>query len=146
MKTAIFVGSFNPFTIGHFNIVQRALPLFDKIVVGIGNNINKKYYFSANERFNTVKNIYQDNPKIEVKLYQTLTIDFAKENGAEYIIRSVRSVQDFEYEQNMAVINKKLAGIETILFFAEQNLRHVSSSMVRELLSFGKDASEFLPE
>jgi pantetheine-phosphate adenylyltransferase len=120
--------------------------LFDKIIIGIGNNINKECYFSANERLSAAKEIYRNNPKIEVKLYQNLTIDFATENSAKYVIRSVRSIQDFEYEQNMALVNKKLSDIETILLFAEQNIQHISSSMVRELLSFGKDISEFLPK
>ncbi|MDR3327576.1 MAG: pantetheine-phosphate adenylyltransferase [Prevotellaceae bacterium] len=145
-KTAIFTGSFDPFTIGHQTVVERALLLFDKVIVGIGFNMNKKYLFSTEERVKNISQLFENQPKVFVKTYNCITVDFAKENGADYIIRSVRSAQDFEYEQNMANINKHLSGIETILFFAEQKFAHISSSMVRELIAFGKEVDDFLPK
>ncbi|MDR0829505.1 MAG: pantetheine-phosphate adenylyltransferase [Prevotellaceae bacterium] len=145
MKTAIFSGSFDPFTVGHADIVGKSLKIFDKIVIGIGVNFQKKTLFSPEKRLETIAKLYENEPKVEVKIFDSLAVDFAKENGAEFIIRAVRSVQDFEYEQNMAVINKKLSGIETVILFAEPTLAHISSSLVRELISYGKNIEEFLP-
>lgn len=144
MKTALFAGSFDPFTIGHKDIVERALPLFDKIIIGIGFNINKKYMFSAEESQKNISQLFENEPKIEVKIYNGLTVDFAKEHNVNFFVRSVRTFQDFEYEKNLAEINKKIGGIETVIFFAQPNLAHISSSMVRELMSYGKDVSEYL--
>ena len=146
MKTGIFVGSFDPFTIGHDSIVHRALPLFDKIVIGVGVNERKQCMQSLEERLQNISSIYKDEPKIQVKSYHDLTIDFAKREGAEYIIKGVRSIKDFEYEREQADINLKIGGIDTILFYAEPQLESVSSSMVRELAHFGKRIDEFLPK
>jgi len=145
MKTALFAGSFDPFTIGHKDIVERALPLFDRLIIGIGFNINKKYMFSAEESRKNILQLFKNEPKVEVEIYSGLTVDFAKQHNIKYFIRSVRTFQDFEYEKNLAEINKTLGGIETLIFFAQPNLAHISSSMVRELISYGKDVSEFLP-
>jgi pantetheine-phosphate adenylyltransferase len=146
MKTGIFVGSFDPFTIGHDSIMHRALPLFDKIVIGVGVNERKQCMQSLEERLQNISSIYKDEPKIQVKSYHDLTIDFAKREGAEYIIKGVRSIKDFEYEREQADINLKIGGIDTILFYAEPQLESVSSSMVRELAHFGKRIDEFLPK
>ena len=146
MKTGIFVGSFDPFTIGHDSIVHRALPLFDKIVIGVGVNERKQCMQSLEERLQNISSIYKDEPKIQVKSYHDLTIDFAKREGAEYIIKGVRNIKDFEYEREQADINLKIGGIDTILFYAEPQLESVSSSMVRELAHFGKRIDEFLPK
>ena len=146
MKTGIFVGSFDPFTVGHDSILRRALPLFDKIVIGVGVNERKKCMLSAEERTERIARLYANEPKIEVKAYSDLTIDFARREGAEYIIKCVRSGKDFEYEREQAAINRRLSSIETLLLFAEPELESISSSVVRELHNFGRDITEFLPK
>lgn len=143
--TGIFTGSFDPYTIGHDDILRRALPLFDRIVIGIGVNERKSYMQCAEERMKTIKAIYADEPKVEVKTYSDLTIDFARRENARYIIKGVRSVKDFEYERDQADINRELSGIETLLLYADPRYSAVSSSMVRELIHFGQDVSRFLP-
>ena len=143
--TGIFTGSFDPYKIGHDDILRRALPLFDHIVIGIGVNERKSYMQSAEERMKTIKAIYADEPKVEVKTYNDLTIDFARRENASYIIKGVRSVKDFEYERDQADINRQLSGIETLLLYADPRYSAVSSSMVRELIHFGQDVSRFLP-
>ena len=147
MRTGIFVGSFNPFTVGHDSIVTRALPLFDRLVIGVvGDQVNKPGMPTAEERMAPIKALYQDEPRIEVKPYYGLAVDFAKAEGAHYIIKGVRSVKDFEYEREQADINRQISGgIETLLLFAEPQLASISSSMVRELQHFGQDISAFLP-
>ena len=143
--TGIFTGSFDPYTIGHDDILRRALPLFDHIVIGIGVNERKNYMQSAEERMKTIKAIYADEPKVEVKTYNDLTIDFARRENASYIIKGVRSVKDFEYERDQADINRQLSGVETLLLYADPRYSAVSSSMVRELIHFGQAVSRFLP-
>lgn len=146
MNKGLFVGSFDPFTIGHDSIVRRALPLFDHIIIGVGVNERKKYMLSAEERVGRIKRFYADEPKIEVKAYSDLTIDFARREQATYIIKGVRSVKDFEYEREQADVNRLLSGVETIFLYAEPQLSSISSTMVRELQHFGRDISEFLPK
>ena len=119
IMTGIFTGSFDPYTIGHDDILRRALPLFDHIVIGIGVNERKSYMQSAEERMKTIKAIYADEPKVEVKTYNDLTIDFARRENASYIIKGVRSVKDFEYERDQADINRQLSGVETLLLYAD---------------------------
>lgn len=143
--TGIFTGSFDPFTIGHDDIVRRALPLFDRIVIGIGVNEHKKYAQTTEDRIENISRLYAEEPKIEVKAYGDLTVDFAKREGAHYIIKGVRSMKDFEYEREQAEINRRIGGVETLLLFADPQLASISSSMVRELMHFGRDVSEFLP-
>lgn len=145
MRTGIFTGSFDPYTIGHDNILRRALPLFDRIIIGIGVNEQKKYMLSADMRKKKIQELYRNEPRITVKTYNDLTIDFAKREMAQYIIKGVRSVKDFEYEREMAEANYRLSGIDTLLLFANPSLSFLSSSMVRELIHFGKDVREFLP-
>lgn len=144
-KIALFPGSFDPYTIGHHDILMRALPLFDKIVIALGINRNKKPYFPIEERLISLQELYEGNPKIEIITYNTLTTDLAQSIGAQYIIRGVRNFSDYEYELTIADVNRKLTGIETILFFSKPELSHVSSSIVRELHSFGKNITEYLP-
>ena len=146
-RTGIFVGSFNPFTVGHDSIVRRALPLFDRLVIGVvGDNVRKPDMPSAEERMQVIRDLYADEKRIEVKPYFGLTMDFAKAEGAQFIVKGVRSVSDFEYEQWQADINRRLGGIETILLYSEPELASVSSSALRELAHFGVDISEFLPK
>lgn len=146
MNKGLFVGSFDPFTIGHDSIVRRALPLFDHIIIGVGVNERKKYMLSAEERVKRIKRLYADEPKIEVRAYSDLTIDFARREQTTYIIKGVRSVKDFEYEREQADVNRLLSGVETIFLYAEPQLSSISSSMVRELQHFGRDISKFLPK
>ena len=147
MKTGVFVGSFDPFTVGHDSIVRRALGLFDRLVIGVvGDQVHKPNMQPAEQRMQVICQLYADEPRIEVKPYYGLAVDFAKEQGALYIIKGVRSVKDFEYEREQADINRQIGGIETVLLFAEPQYASVSSSVVRELQHFGRDVSEFLPK
>ena len=144
-KTALFAGSFDPFTIGHHAIVKRALLMFDKIIIGIGTNSGKKCMFSVEERIKAIENVFADETRVEVKVYNCLTMDFAKEIGADVLLRGVRSTKDFEYEREIADMNLRLGGIETVLLICEPEHASTSSSIVRELITYGKDVSEFLP-
>ena len=146
MKRAIFPGTFDPFTIGHYSVVRRALTFMDEVIIGIGINENKRTWFSTEKRIDMIRHLYKDEPRVKVEAYDDLTIDFAQRMDARFIVRGIRTVKDFEYEETIADINRKLTGIETILLFTEPELTSVSSSVVRELLSFGKDVSRFLPE
>lgn len=145
MRTGIFVGSFDPFTIGHDDIVRRALPLFDRIMIGVGVNERKQYMYSADVRVNTIKQIYANEAKIEVKAYNDLTVDFARREQAQFIIKGVRSLKDFEYEREQADVNKQIGDVETILLYADPAKASISSSLVRELIHFGKEVSDFIP-
>jgi pantetheine-phosphate adenylyltransferase len=148
MNTGIFVGSFDPFTIGHDSIVRRALPLFDRLVIGVvGDNVQKPYMRPAEERMQAIRRLYADVPAIEVKPYYGLAIDFARHEQARFIVKGVRSSKDFEYEREQADINRQLTNgeVETILLYAEPQLSSISSSMVRELQHFGQDITPFLP-
>lgn len=145
MKTAIFPGSFDPFTIGHASIVERGLPLFDRIVIGVGINESKRSLYSIEERVRAIRELYADEPRIHVVSYDDLTIDLARREGASFILRGLRSVKDFEYERDIANMNERLAGIETVLLFTEPHYASISSSVVRELIAFGKDVADFLP-
>lgn len=145
-RIAIFPGSFDPFTVGHASIVRRGLPMFDEIVIGVGTNRRKKTFFSTQERVQTIRNLYKNEPRIRVEEYDDLTIDLARRTGASYILRGLRSVKDFEYERDIANMNQRLAGIETVLLFTEPHYSSISSSVVRELMAYGKDVSEFLPQ
>lgn len=145
MKRAIFPGSFDPFTIGHYDIVLRGLQLFDEIIIGIGHNINKHNAFPLEERINAIQSAFKGEPRVQVMAYDGLTIDFAAEQQAQFILRGVRSVQDFEYERNIAEANKQLSGIETILLYTRPEYAHISSTLLRDLHAHGKDISQYLP-
>jgi pantetheine-phosphate adenylyltransferase len=147
MKTGIFVGSFNPFTVGHHSIVTRALPLFDRLVIGVvGDQVHKPDMPSAETRMKAISELYKDEPRIEVKPYYGLAVDFAKVENAQFIVKGVRSVKDFEYERDQADTNRMLSGVETILICAEPQYATISSTLVRELQHFGVDVSAFLPK
>ena len=147
MRTGIFVGSFDPFTIGHDSIVRRALPLFDQLVIGVvGDNVNKPNMRSAEERMKAITELYQDQPAIKVKPFYGLAMDFARQEVAQFIVKGVRSFSDFEYEQAQADFNRRLGGIETILLYTEPELASISSSALRELSHFGVDVTPFLPK
>ena len=118
----------------------------DEVIIGIGINDNKKTWFPMDKRLEMIRGLFADEPRIRVEAYDSLTVDFAKEQEAGFIVRGIRTVHDFEYEETIADINRKLAGIETILLFTEPELTSISSTIVRELLQFGKDVTPFLPE
>lgn len=145
MRTAIFPGTFDPFTIGHDALVCRALNLVDELYVAIGINTEKRTMLSLEERIERIATLYKDEPRIHVVSYEGLTTDFAQSVGAKFIIRGVRNAIDFEYEKNIADINRMLTGIDTLLLISEPQHAAISSSMVRELAHFGKDVSKYLP-
>ena len=145
-KIALFPGTFDPFTVGHANIVKRALPLFDKIVIAVGINDSKRPLYPTERRVEFISSLYENESRIEVVSYDDLTIDLAHRINANYILRGLRSVKDFEYERDVAAMNRKLGGVETILMLTEPQHAAVSSSVVRELIRYGRDVSEFLPE
>ena len=141
----LFPGSFDPFTLGHADIVKRALGIFDEIVIAAGYNENKTGWMPVEERVNTIRKIYADEPRVIVESYMGLTVDFAKERGITTIIRGVRTTADFEFEMQLADVNRQLTGIETILLPASPQFASLTSSVVRELAHFGRDISAFLP-
>jgi pantetheine-phosphate adenylyltransferase len=145
IKRAIFPGSFDPFTIGHYSIVQRGLSMFDEIIIGIGHNQAKKTLFSAEKRLEMIQQAYQNEPRVKVMIYSSLTIDFAEKVNAGFILRGLRTVADFEYERTISDTNRILSGIETVILFTEATYSHISSTVARELISYGKDVSDFLP-
>ena len=145
MRTGLFVGTFDPFTLGHDSIVRRALPLFDNLVIGVGVNPDKHTMLSAAERVQRIADLYADISAVSVMAFEGLTIDLAKQVGAHYIIKGVRSVTDFEYERAQADFNRRMGGIETLLRYAEPQLESLSSSMVRTLQAFGRSTEEYLP-
>ena len=145
MRIAIFPGSFDPFTIGHAGIVRRGLQMFDHIVIGVGYNINKRSYFPPEERVAAIEKVYASEARVKVVAYADLTADLARREQAGFVLRGIRSVKDFEYERDIASINNRLSGVETVLLFTEPHYADISSTIVRELLAFGKDVSEFLP-
>ena len=144
MKRAIFPGSFDPFTLGHYDLVKRGLALFDEIVIGIGRNSTKKDTFPIREREEAIRKIFKDEPRIKVAIYDCLTVDFAKQYDAQFILRGIRCVGDFEYERNMAEANKQLADIETVILYTRPEYAHISSTLVRDLYAYGKVVSAFV--
>lgn len=145
-RTALFPGTFDPFTIGHESLVRRGLELVDEIVISIGVNDTKKTYFSVEKRIESIRALYKNEPRVKVESYNSLTVDFAKKMGAKFILRGIRSVNDFEYEKTIADMNRTISGIETFVLFTEPELTHISSTHVRELLRYGHDVSAFIPE
>lgn len=145
LRTALFPGSFNPFTAGHADIVARGLAIFDRIVIGIGVNAGKPYD-DATARAEAIKALYAGDNRVEVAVYTCLTVDFAAQTGARFLLRGVRSLKDFEYERDMADINRQLSGLESVILFSRPELAAVSSSVVRELQFYGHDISQFLPD
>jgi pantetheine-phosphate adenylyltransferase len=146
IKRAVFPGTFDPFTVGHQAFIKRALQLADEIVIAVGVNLNKKSYFSIDKRVESISELYKNEPNIKVMVYDSLTADFVKEVKADFILRGIRTVSDFEYENVIADINRKLSGIETVILFTEPEFTHINSSIVRELLQYKKDISNFVPK
>lgn len=145
-RVALFPGTFDPFTIGHQSLVTRGLNLVDEVVIAIGVNDKKLTHFSLESRIQAIKCLYQYEPRVSVSTYNSLTVDFASEIGAQFILRGIRTVNDFEYEKSIADVNRILSDIETFILFTLPEHTHISSSIVRELLRYGKDISQFVPK
>ena len=135
-RIALFPGTFDPFTIGHQSLVSRGLALVDEIIISIGINDKKQTYFTLEKRLEAIRCLYKDEPRVKVMSYNSLTVD----------LRGIRTANDFEYEKSIADVNRKLSGIETFILFTEPEHTHISSSIVRELLRYGKDISPFVPK
>ncbi|HEX7753828.1 MAG TPA: pantetheine-phosphate adenylyltransferase [Niabella sp.] len=146
-RICLFPGTFDPITLGHVDIINRAMPLFDQIIVGIGINTSKSPMFSAEKRLSWIKAIYPDSSRIEGRIYEGLTVNFCKELGAHFILRGIRYVSDFEYEKTIADANRALdRSIETIFLTGEPKYTSVASTIVRDIIKNNGDASPFLPE
>ena len=141
-----FPGSFDPFTIGHADLVKRALDLGCEVVIAIGINEDKKPLFSAQQRLDAVKSYYKDNPAVSVIEYKGLTVDAVRENGCNAILRGIRSVTDYDKERNLADINRSIAGVETVILVSSPSVQHVSSSLVREMMAFGRPVDNLIIE
>ena len=147
MKKAIFPGSFDPITVGHVDIVKRALPLFDELIIAVGVNTQKRYLFSLEQRLEWIRNVFSDFPKIKVESYEGLTVNYCLEINANYIIRGIRSAADFDYEKTIAHLNTAMApGLETLLILSRPELSAISSTIVREIIIGGGDTSKFIPK
>jgi len=147
MRICLFPGTFDPLTLGHVDIINRAIPLFDKIIVGIGLNTSKAPMFSAEQRLKWIKEIYKDEERVDAAIYEGLTVDFCKKIGALFILRGIRYVSDFEYEKTIADANRTLdKNIETIFLTGEPQYTSIASTIVRDILKHHGDASPFLPE
>jgi len=145
-RKALFLGTFDPFTIGHASIARRALAMFDRLVIGVYKNDEKHPVATVSDRVQAIKTLYAADNRVEVKPYSDLAIDFARREGACCIVKGVRSVRDFEYEREQADVNRQLGGIETLLLVAEPELASVSSTLVRVLRQNGKDVTALLPQ
>lgn len=146
MKTALFPGTFDPFTLGHASVVRRGLVLFDRIVIAIGVNDAKQTYFSMDQRLKQIQACFVNEPNVEVCTYEGMTVECAKEHEAIAIIRGVRSLTDFEYERLLSDINLKISGIDTVCVFTEPELASIQSNVVRDLLKHHQDVRAFVPE
>lgn len=146
-KIAVFPGSFSPFTIGHKSIVERGLSIFDEIIIAIGINNEKTHFFSINDRIQWIENVYIKNPKIKVKSYKGLTVDFCKKESANFILRGLRNSNDFKFEKNIAQTNNQLNNeIQTIFLMTPPELSHISSTIIRDIIKNGGDVSKFIPK
>lgn len=146
-RICLFPGTFDPLTLGHVDIINRSVNLFDKIVVGIGMNASKAPMFSGEQRLQWIREIYKEQPKVEAALYEGLTVNFCRQIGAQFILRGIRYVSDFEYEKTIADANRTLdANIETIFLTGEPKFTSVASTIVRDIIRNGGDASQFLPD
>ncbi len=147
IKRAMFPGSFDPITRGHENIIRRALPLFDEIVVAVGINIEKRGFFSVEDRVKWIQNVFEGEPKIKVMSYSGLTVDFCKEINAQYLLRGLRTSADFEFERTVGQVNKRLnPAIETVFLLTMPEFTSINSSIVRDVYKNGGDVSLFIPD
>ncbi len=146
MNKAVFPGSFDPFTKGHANIIERTLNLFDEIVIAIGVNSKKQYLFPLENRIQSISNFYKTEPKISVKTYEGLTVNFCQQIGAKYLVRGLRTSSDFDYERTIALMNKSIdKQLETVFIISAPELSAISSTVVREIYNHKGDISQFIP-
>ncbi len=146
MRKAVFPGSFDPITLGHTDIIERALPLFDEIILAIGTNSSKKYMFSLEERLGFLKETFKKEPKIEVMTYKGLTVDFCKTQQAGFLLRGLRNAQDLEFEKAIGQTNYKMSGIDTLFFITSSGKSHISSTVVRDVIKHGGDYHFMVPD
>ncbi|WP_088323217.1 pantetheine-phosphate adenylyltransferase [Polaribacter tangerinus] len=146
MKRAIFPGSFDPLTLGHLDIIERGVTLFDELIIAIGINADKKYMFSLEERKEFIENCFKDNPKIKVVTYKGLTVHFCKENNVSFILRGLRNPADFEFEKAIAHTNRDLASIETVFLLTAASTSYISSSIVRDVIRNNGDYTKLVPQ
>ncbi len=147
MKIAVFPGSFDPITLGHANLVRQALPLFDKIIVAIAINSQKKYLFGLDQRLTWLRSVFVDDERVEVDTFEGLTAHYCQRIGAKYLLRGLRNASDFDYEKTISQLNTIVGeGLETVFFISPPGYSHISSTIVREIIKGGGDASPFLPE
>tara|TARA_R110002049_G_scaffold79924_1_gene203332 strand:- start:6734 stop:7186 length:453 start_codon:yes stop_codon:yes gene_type:complete len=145
MNRAVFPGSFDPITLGHVDIIKRALPVFDEIIIAIGVNADKKYMFSLVDRKRFIESTFEGEAKIKVKTYTGLTAHFCQQEKAQFILRGLRNTTDYNYEQPIAQTNASIAGVETLFLVASPNVSNISSSIVRDVLRNNGDASSLVP-
>lgn len=146
MKRALFPGSFDPLTLGHYDIINRGVTLFDEVIVAIGINSSKKYMFTLEERKNFIEEAFKDEPKVKVATYKGLTVDFCKELGVKFILRGLRNPADFEFEKAIAHTNRDLAPIETVFLLTAADTSYISSSIVREVILNNGDYTKLVPK
>ena len=146
MKRAIFPGSFDPLTLGHCEIIKKATQVFDQVIVSVGNNSEKKYMFSLDQRLDFISSEFESNPLVTVEKYDGLTAEFCKTKNIKHIVRGLRNPADFEFEKKIALFNNSLGEIETIFFLTSPNNAFISSSMVREIIENGGNYKKFVPE
>ena len=146
MKIAVFPGSFDPITTGHVDIVRRALPLFDKVIIAIGVNSQKNSLYTLEQRMQWIKEVFVDEPKVEVDSFEKLTAHYCQRVGARYLLRGLRNASDFDYEKTISQLNSIVGGgLETVFFISEPAYSHISSTIVREIIKGGGDATDFVP-
>lgn len=145
MKKAVFPGSFDPITLGHYDIIKRSINLFDEVIVAIGINAEKKYMFSLEERMQFIKESFADEPKVKVVSYEGLTVDFCQKNNVDFILRGLRNPADFEFEKAIAHTNRDLAPIETVFLLTAANTSYISSSIVRDVIRNHGDYTKLVP-
>jgi pantetheine-phosphate adenylyltransferase len=146
MKKAVFPGSFDPITLGHVDIIQRGLPLFDEIILAVGVNADKKYMFSLEERVGFLKKTFEKEPKISVKTYEGMTVDFCKAQNANFILRGLRNAIDFDFEKVIGQTNYKMAGIESLFLITSSGKSHISSTVVRDVIRNKGDFDFMVPD
>ncbi|TRX71045.1 pantetheine-phosphate adenylyltransferase [Carboxylicivirga sp. M1479] len=146
MNTAIFPGSFDPFTVGHEDVVRRGLSLFDKIIIAVGFNSNKRDFFPLEDRMQWIRDVFVDDDRVSVEKYEGLTVEFAKEVECTHILRGIRTAADFEYERAIAQVNKAMSGIDSVFLLTTPEHTPVNSSIVRDIVKHGGDAGQFLPD
>ncbi len=147
MKIAVFPGSFDPITVGHVQILKRALPLFDKIIIAVGVNSQKKYLYTLNQRLEGIDRVFKNEPKVEVDKHEGLTAHYCIKKNARYLLRGLRNASDFDYEKQLSQMNQIIGdGVETVFLISQPEYSHISSTLVREVIKGGGDATVFLPE